>query len=72
MKDPLKLDWEKMDGLIPAVVQDVASGEVRGKTSWRPESPGRDRLARCAAIHWRLSVLVDGRWELLAKRDAWR
>ena len=26
--DPNSLDWAKMDGLIPAIVQDVASGEV--------------------------------------------
>lgn len=29
MIDPNALDWAKMDGLIPAVVQDAASGEVR-------------------------------------------
>ena len=29
MIDPDALDWAKMDGLIPAVVQDAASGEVR-------------------------------------------
>ncbi len=29
MIDPDKLDWDKMDGLIPAIVQDAASGEVR-------------------------------------------
>ncbi|MEO6247570.1 MAG: bifunctional phosphoribosyl-AMP cyclohydrolase/phosphoribosyl-ATP diphosphatase HisIE [Sphingomicrobium sp.] len=27
--DPETLDWAKMDGLIPAIVQDAASGEVR-------------------------------------------
>ncbi len=27
--DPDALDWAKMDGLIPAIVQDAASGEVR-------------------------------------------
>ncbi len=27
--DPAALDWDKMDGLIPAIVQDAASGEVR-------------------------------------------
>ena len=26
--DPAKLDWTKMDGLLPAIVQDAASGEV--------------------------------------------
>ena len=26
--DPTSLDWPKMDGLIPAIVQDAASGEV--------------------------------------------
>lgn len=29
MIDPDTLDWGKMDGLIPAIVQDAASGEVR-------------------------------------------
>lgn len=29
MIDPETLDWGKMDGLIPAIVQDAASGEVR-------------------------------------------
>ena len=29
MIDPELLDWAKMDGLIPAIVQDAASGEVR-------------------------------------------
>lgn len=29
MIDPDALDWDKMDGLIPAIVQDAASGEVR-------------------------------------------
>jgi len=29
MIDPNSLNWAKMDGLIPAVVQDAASGEVR-------------------------------------------
>jgi phosphoribosyl-ATP pyrophosphohydrolase/phosphoribosyl-AMP cyclohydrolase len=29
MIDPKRLDWGKMDGLIPAVVQDASSGEVR-------------------------------------------
>jgi len=29
MIDPDTLDWAKMDGLIPAIVQDAASGEVR-------------------------------------------
>lgn len=29
MIDPNALDWAKMDGLIPAIVQDAASGEVR-------------------------------------------
>lgn len=29
MIDPATLDWDKVDGLIPAVVQDAASGEVR-------------------------------------------
>lgn len=29
MIDPNSLNWVKMDGLIPAVVQDAASGEVR-------------------------------------------
>ena len=29
MIDPATLDWAKMDGLIPAIVQDAASGEVR-------------------------------------------
>lgn len=29
MIDPNSLDWAKMDGLIPAFVQDAASGEVR-------------------------------------------
>ena len=29
MIDPDRLDWEKMDGLLPAIVQDSASGEVR-------------------------------------------
>ncbi len=29
MIDPTALDWDKMDGLIPAIVQDAASGEVR-------------------------------------------
>lgn len=29
MIDPDTLDWEKQDGLIPAIVQDVATGEVR-------------------------------------------
>lgn len=29
MIDPASLDWAKMDGLIPAIVQDSASGEVR-------------------------------------------
>ncbi len=29
MIDPDQLDWAKMDGLIPAIVQDAASGEVR-------------------------------------------
>lgn len=29
MIDPNSLDWTKMDGLIPAIVQDAASGEVR-------------------------------------------
>lgn len=29
MIDPDNLDWAKMDGLIPAIVQDAASGEVR-------------------------------------------
>ncbi len=29
MIDPAALDWDKMDGLIPAIVQDAASGEVR-------------------------------------------
>ena len=29
MIDPDSLDWAKMDGLIPAIVQDAASGEVR-------------------------------------------
>jgi phosphoribosyl-ATP pyrophosphohydrolase/phosphoribosyl-AMP cyclohydrolase len=29
MIDPAALDWSKMDGLIPAIVQDAASGEVR-------------------------------------------
>ena len=27
--DPNTLDWAKMDGLIPAIVQDAATGEVR-------------------------------------------
>ena len=27
--DPTTLDWAKMDGLIPAIVQDAATGEVR-------------------------------------------
>lgn len=29
MIDPELLDWAKMDGLLPAIVQDAASGEVR-------------------------------------------
>ena len=29
MIDPASLDWARMDGLIPAIVQDAASGEVR-------------------------------------------
>ena len=29
MIDPDTLDWAKMEGLIPAIVQDAASGEVR-------------------------------------------
>ena len=29
MIDPATLDWEKMDGLMPAIVQDAASGDVR-------------------------------------------
>jgi phosphoribosyl-ATP pyrophosphohydrolase/phosphoribosyl-AMP cyclohydrolase len=29
MIDADSLDWDKMDGLIPAIVQDAASGEVR-------------------------------------------
>ena len=29
MIDPDTLDWAKMDGLIPAIVQDAGSGEVR-------------------------------------------
>lgn len=29
MIDPDTLDWAKIDGLIPAIVQDAASGEVR-------------------------------------------
>ena len=29
MIDPDTLDWAKMDGLLPAIVQDAASGEVR-------------------------------------------
>ena len=29
MIDPATLDWAKMDGLIPAIVQDAFSGEVR-------------------------------------------
>ncbi|MEO7503704.1 MAG: bifunctional phosphoribosyl-AMP cyclohydrolase/phosphoribosyl-ATP diphosphatase HisIE [Sphingomicrobium sp.] len=29
MIDPDRLDWAKMDGLLPAIVQDAASGEVR-------------------------------------------
>ena len=29
MIDPEELDWAKMDGLIPAIVQHAASGEVR-------------------------------------------
>ena len=29
MNDPDTLDWAKMDGLLPAIVQDAASGEVR-------------------------------------------
>jgi len=29
MIDPDMLDWAKMDGLVPAIVQDAASGEVR-------------------------------------------
>ena len=29
MIDPEFLDWAKMDGLLPAIVQDAASGEVR-------------------------------------------
>ncbi len=29
MIDPASLDWDKMDGLIPAIVQHAASGEVR-------------------------------------------
>ena len=29
MIDPDSLDWAKMDGLLPAIVQDAASGEVR-------------------------------------------
>ncbi len=29
MIDPDTLDWAKMDGLVPAIVQDAASGEVR-------------------------------------------
>ena len=29
MIDPDTLDWDKMSGLIPAIVQDAASGEVR-------------------------------------------
>ena len=29
MIDVGTLDWDKMDGLIPAIVQDAASGEVR-------------------------------------------
>ena len=29
MIDPTALDWDKMDGLIPAIVQEAASGEVR-------------------------------------------
>ena len=29
MIDPNSLNWAKMDGLIPAIVQDAASGEVR-------------------------------------------
>ena len=29
MIDPDALDWAKMDGLLPAIVQDAASGEVR-------------------------------------------
>ena len=29
MIDPATLDWEKMGGLMPAIVQDAASGEVR-------------------------------------------
>jgi len=27
--DPDTIDWSKMDGLVPAIVQDAASGEVR-------------------------------------------
>jgi phosphoribosyl-ATP pyrophosphohydrolase/phosphoribosyl-AMP cyclohydrolase len=29
MIDPALLDWAKMDGLVPAIVQDPATGEVR-------------------------------------------
>ncbi len=29
MIDPNLIDWAKMDGLVPAIVQDAASGEVR-------------------------------------------
>jgi phosphoribosyl-ATP pyrophosphohydrolase/phosphoribosyl-AMP cyclohydrolase len=29
MIDPETLDWDKADGLIPAIVQDAATGEVR-------------------------------------------
>lgn len=29
MIDPATLDWDKMDGLLPAIVQDAATGEVR-------------------------------------------
>ena len=29
MIDPVTLDWAKMDGLVPAIAQDAATGEVR-------------------------------------------
>ena len=29
MIDPDTLDWAKMDGLVPAIAQDAATGEVR-------------------------------------------